>query len=135
MTGRKGFSFAGEKGKGGKVEKGGAHALSPFRLFAFSPAKLKPFRLLLILALALTFVVACSRGKEQTVDRAASAWDSGNYKLAAEEYENFLRQNTAGPQSLDARFKLANIYYFNLRRFEQARAHYAEFLSQDPANQ
>jgi len=78
--------------------------------------------------------VACKRSSGQAIERAASAWDSGDYQLAADEYEKFLRQQPEGPQALDARFKLANIYYFNLRRFEQARAHYTEFLSQDSSS-
>ena len=103
--------------------------------FLVSPRPRIAASALLIFTLALTLAVACGRGKEPTIERAAAAWDAGDYKLAAEEYEKFLRQNLEGPPSLEARFKLANIYYFNLRRLEQARAHYAELLSQDPANQ
>lgn len=90
------------------------------------------FRLFLLVA--LLFAVSCKRGTEHTIQQASDAWDSGDYKLAAEEYEHFIERNPSGEQSLDARFKLANIYYFNLHRYEQARAHYAALLYQDSSN-
>lgn len=66
--------------------------------------------------------------------RGAEAWDSGDYQGAAEEYEQYLERYPSNQQSLEARFQLANIYYLNLQRYEQARLHYREFLDQDPAN-
>ncbi|MGA9769205.1 MAG: tetratricopeptide repeat protein [Blastocatellia bacterium] len=78
--------------------------------------------------------MSCSRSTETTLQQASDAWDSGDYKLAAEEYEQFIERNPSGEQSLDARFKLANIYYFNLRRYDQARTHYAALLNQDSSN-
>jgi tetratricopeptide (TPR) repeat protein len=66
--------------------------------------------------------------------RGAEAWDSGDYQGAAEEYEQYLERYPSGQQSLEARFQLANIYYLNLQRYEQARLHYREFLDQDAAN-
>ncbi|HKY04735.1 MAG TPA: tetratricopeptide repeat protein, partial [Blastocatellia bacterium] len=65
---------------------------------------------------------------------ASEAWDSGDYKAAAEEYEDYLKLNPAGETALEARFQLANIYYLNLKSYEQARAHYREFLEQGPAH-
>ena len=82
----------------------------------------------------MLFAVSCKRSTGDTLQQAADAWDSGDYKLAAEEYERYIERNPSGEQSLDARFKLANIYHFNLRRYDQARAHYAALLNQDSAN-
>ncbi|HET9529852.1 MAG TPA: tetratricopeptide repeat protein, partial [Blastocatellia bacterium] len=76
---------------------------------------------------------ACQRSNEQSLHAATEAWDSGDYKVAAEEYEQYLSLNPGGEKSLEARFQLANIYYLNLKSYEQARAHYKEVLSQDPA--
>jgi tetratricopeptide (TPR) repeat protein len=84
-------------------------------------------------AIAL-LLAACSQSAKQSRERAAEAWDSGDYKLAAEEYERYLSQNPAGAQSLEARFQLANIYYFNLHDYEKARAQYSAFINQDPSN-
>lgn len=113
-----------EEGKRGKEKRGKSASL-----FSFSPLPL-----FLFLALLFAFAVSCKRSTENTPQRAAEAWDSGDYKLAADEYEQYIERNPAGEQSLDARFKLANIYYFNLRRYEQARAHYAALLYQDSSN-
>lgn len=79
--------------------------------------------------------VSCSpRDAEQSLTRAVQAWDSGDYKLAAEEYERFLGQYPNGDKTSEARFQLANIYYFKLRLFDQARSHYAAFLEQFPTH-
>src|SRR6185503_16293558 len=88
----------------------------------------------LIIALLAATGSACKRTAEHTLERASSAWDSGDYSVAAEEYERYLEQNPTGEQSLDTRFKLANTYYFNLHRLDQARAHYSELLNQDSTN-
>ena len=78
--------------------------------------------------------MACGRGATNTLGRAAAAWDAGDYAQSAEEYERYLYQYPTGEASLAARFKLANIYYLNLHRYDQARAHYQEFLRQDGAH-
>jgi tetratricopeptide (TPR) repeat protein len=111
-----------EKGKRGKGKRGKSDSLfSLFHLFFF-------------ITLLFAFAVSCKRSTEHTLQQASDAWDSGDYKLAAEEYEQYIERNPSGEQSLDARFKLANIYYFNLRRYEQARAHYAARLYHDSSN-
>jgi tetratricopeptide (TPR) repeat protein len=83
---------------------------------------------------ATLFNSGCTKDAEQGLKRGAEAWDSGDYQGAAEEYEQYLERYPSNQQSLEARFQLANIYYLNLQRYEQARLHYREFLDQDPAN-
>ena len=92
-------------------------------------------------AVALLFLLcvifaagACRRDAEQTLERAVEAWDSGDYKLAAEEYERYLYQRPTSEKAPDARFQLANIYYFKLKRYDQARAHYTALLQQNPSH-
>ncbi|HEY7547259.1 MAG TPA: tetratricopeptide repeat protein [Blastocatellia bacterium] len=88
-----------------------------------------------IVILAITIAaIALGRGEHEELRRALEAWDAGDYEAAAEEYEEFLRSEPSGAQSLDARFQLANIYYLNLSRYDQAIAHYKEFLSQDASH-
>jgi tetratricopeptide (TPR) repeat protein len=77
---------------------------------------------------------ACHRDADQTLARAVEAWDSGDYKSSAEEYERYLYQRPTGEKAADARFQLANIYYFKLRRYDQARAGYVTFLEQNPSH-
>ena len=71
----------------------------------------------MIVALSVALIAACKRDATGTLERATAAWDAGDYPQAAD--------------ALTARFKLANIYDLNLRRYDQARAHYQEFLRQD----
>ncbi|MFY9556692.1 MAG: tetratricopeptide repeat protein [Blastocatellia bacterium] len=81
------------------------------------------------------FVIACHRDAAQSLTRAVEAWDSENYKLAAEEYERYLYQYPTSEKASEARFELANIYYFKLRRYDRAVSHYAAFLEQNPSHQ
>jgi len=90
--------------------------------------------LVLVLITAI-FTGACHRDIEQSLTRAVEAWDSGDYKRAAEEYERYLYQRPTDAKSSDARFQLANIYYFKLQRYDQARVQYTSFLEQNPSHQ
>ncbi|HJQ70117.1 MAG TPA: tetratricopeptide repeat protein [Blastocatellia bacterium] len=92
------------------------------------------FFLLTTTLCAVTFHSGCNKGDEEALKRGAEAWDSGDYVGAAEEYEQYLKRYPSGQQSLEARFQLANIYYLNLQRYEEARQHYREFIEQDLAN-
>ncbi|HMG32394.1 MAG TPA: tetratricopeptide repeat protein [Blastocatellia bacterium] len=76
-----------------------------------------------------------SHGARSILEQAEDAWDSGDYKTSAQLFEKYLEQEPAGSRAADARYQLANIYYFNLHRFDQARAQYLAFLEQDPGNQ
>jgi tetratricopeptide (TPR) repeat protein len=98
-----------------------------------NPAKTRPVLLLATIALCL-LAAACARGSEQALKHAADAWDSGDYEGAAEEYERYLEQDPSGEGSPEARFQLANIYYLNLHRYDQARAHYSTFLNSAPSH-
>ncbi|HJZ66694.1 MAG TPA: tetratricopeptide repeat protein, partial [Blastocatellia bacterium] len=71
---------------------------------------------------------------EKSLTRAVEAWDAGDYKLAAEEYESYLYHYPTGEKAPDALFQLANIYYFKLRRYDQARDNYSAFLERYPSS-
>jgi tetratricopeptide (TPR) repeat protein len=102
----------------------------PVRRACFARGPLALFLLLTLAGAAPQFAAGCRRNTEHSLRAAAEAWDGGDYELAAEEYEQYLKRDPAGEQSLEARFQLANIYYYNLHRHDQARAHYREFLEQ-----
>jgi len=106
----------------------------PNRVLTFSPFSLSPFYFFALLIFLSLLIAAsgCKRNREQGLERAREAWDSGDYAIAAEEYERYIERNPTGGESLQARFQLANIYYLNLHRLDQARAHYSEFLKEDP---
>src|SRR2546425_7328402 len=102
----------------------------------FAPSLPRPVALSLLFCLMLVVILsgACHRDVEQSLGRAAEAWDSGDYKLAAEEYERYLEQDPTSEKASEARFQLANIYYFKLQRYDQARAHYSTFLERNPTH-
>lgn len=88
-----------------------------------------------IIAVALVFFFRPSRPHgDSLLESAAAAWTSEDHTLAAERYEQYLARDPEGEVSQRARFQLANIYLMNLRRYDQARAHYQEFLNQAPAH-
>lgn len=90
---------------------------------------------IIVICLALAaFAVGCKRDAKQSLRRAVEAWDSRDYKLAAEEYEHYLSLDPTSENAAEARFQLANIYYFNLHRYDQARAHYATFLNENSSH-
>ncbi|MEW6126651.1 MAG: tetratricopeptide repeat protein [Acidobacteriota bacterium] len=102
---------------------------------------LKSKKTLLVITLLLTlifssslFLTSCKRGIEESLKRANKAWDAEDYETAVEEYERYLAAYPTGEPAQDARFQLANIYYFHLKRYEQARAHYVEFINQSPSH-
>jgi tetratricopeptide (TPR) repeat protein len=86
---------------------------------------------LVCLILLAVLAAGCSRDVEQSLDRAVEAWDSGDYQLAADEYERYLEKDPDSEKAAEARFQLANIYYFKLRRYDQARANYTTFLERN----
>ncbi|SRR6266404_1639487 len=102
--------------------------------FAPSPPPSVALSLLFCLMLVVILTGACHRDVDQSLARAAEAWDSGNYKGAAEEYERYLEQDPTSEKASEARFQLANIYYFKLQRYDQARAQYSTFLERNPAH-
>jgi tetratricopeptide (TPR) repeat protein len=90
---------------------------------------------LILLCVLSSLLFGCSRDVEQSLERAVEAWDSGNYKLAAEEYERYLEKDPASDKAAEARFQLANIYYFKLQRYDQARSHYTIFLERNHSHE
>jgi tetratricopeptide (TPR) repeat protein len=94
-------------------------------------------RLSVLLALSLlvaTLSLGCRRNVEESLTRAVEAWDAGDYKMAAEEYERYLAEYPSGEKAPDAHFQLANIYYFKLQRYDQARAHYSSVVERSPGH-
>src|SRR5262245_2419456 len=90
-----------------------------------------------VILLALVLMLAgagsaCGRKVDESLTRAVEAWDAGDYKMAAEEYERYLAQYPAGDKAPDAHFQLANIYYFKFQRYDQARAHYSYVVERSP---
>jgi len=87
----------------------------------------------LIAGYCLLAAGSCKYSAEKTLKSASEEWSSGNYPKSAELYERYLEHAPLGEESVQARLRLANIYYLNLHRYEDARVQYREFLSQAPS--
>lgn len=89
--------------------------------------------LLSLLIGALIFgATGCKYSAEQTLQRASDAWDSGDYELSSQLYELYLNRPHDADKELDARFRLGNIYYLNLHKYDQALQQYQAFLGHAP---
>src|SRR5215472_7841203 len=73
---------------------------------------------------------ACRDNSEAALQRASDAWDNSDYDKAADLYEHYLERYPDGDTSLHVRFRIANIYFANLHRYDRAATHYREFLNQ-----
>ena len=91
-------------------------------------------RLIGLLLAGSLFISGCGRSTQSALEQATEAWDSGDYEVAAGEFERYLADNPTAADALAARFQLANIYYLNLHKHEQARIHYTAFLNQQPSH-
>ncbi len=89
------------------------------------------------LTLSFAFVLlaagfaSCGRHAE-LLERAQSARDSGDYALAAQCYEEFLKGHPHHSEAATARFGVANIYYYNLKSHERAIQHYIHLIEDFP---
>jgi tetratricopeptide (TPR) repeat protein len=101
-----------------------------FFLRTVRPALRASFAVVALLLAAGLLAGACGYNSESELQRAADAWDSGDYERSVALYEHYLEHRPDGETSLRARFKLANIYFANLHRYDRAAGHYREFLNQ-----
>ncbi len=83
-----------------------------------------------VVALILVFPGCGRRG--ELLDRAQAAWDTSDFPGAAERYEEFLKSNPHHDQSAMVRFRVANIYYHNLKSHEKAIQHYIHLIEDFP---
>ena len=86
---------------------------------------------LMILMVSFSFAFACARRGELT-EQAQLAWDRGDYQTASLKYEEFLKLNPHHDQVPTVRFKVANIYYYNLRQYERAIQQYIHLIEDYP---
>ena len=86
---------------------------------------------MLSLILSVTFAFACAR-RGELPEQAQVAWDRGDYQTAALKYEEFLKVNPHHDQVPTVRFKVANIYYYNLRQYDRAIQQYIHLIEDYP---
>jgi tetratricopeptide (TPR) repeat protein len=99
-------------------------------------------RLALILPIAMAIAVTVGLAgagcavRSGPLEKAQAAWDQGDYVQAANIYEQFIKDR--GPESskdqvvVSARFRLANIYFYNLKQYDRAIQHYIAIVEEAP---
>ncbi|MBO0723400.1 MAG: tetratricopeptide repeat protein [Blastocatellia bacterium] len=86
---------------------------------------------LCLLPFVFSFVIgSCSSGA--LLDQAQTAWDGGDYAMAAERYERFLKDNPRSEQAAYARFRVAMICYRDLKQYDRAIEHYIHLIDDFP---
>lgn len=88
------------------------------------------FSLLLFAFCLLTFLAACSR--QALLEKAQSAWDSGDYAAAADHYEEYLKRDPVGDKAAFARLQAATICRRDLKEYDRAIQHYLHFIEDFP---
>lgn len=89
-------------------------------------------QLICLACLFLLLAVGCRKRGAALLEQAQQAWDSNDYATAAARYEDFLRDTPRDPQAAQARFKVANIYLYNLKQHELAVQHYIHLIEDFP---
>jgi tetratricopeptide (TPR) repeat protein len=77
-----------------------------------------------------TLGISCSRGA--LLDSAQEAWDKADYAAAANDYEQFLKENPGSDKAEFARLRVATIYQRDLKRYDRAIEHYIHFIEEFP---
>jgi tetratricopeptide (TPR) repeat protein len=97
-------------------------------------AKLSRLRLLGIAALICLIVslAACRKGGTALLEQGQIAWDNSDFEGAAKRYEDYLKEDNRSAQAEMARFKLANLYLYNLKKYDLAIQHYIHLLEDFP---
>jgi tetratricopeptide (TPR) repeat protein len=87
----------------------------------------------LLICFLLVLLPACRKRGAALLEQAQIAWDAGDYVTAAARYEDFLRDNPRDEQAAIARFKAANIYFYNLHEYELAIQQYIHLIEDFPS--
>jgi len=97
------------------------------------PKEVKDGKRLYLYLLPLVFCLllsACS--PRALLDQAQAAWDGGDYAIAADRYERFLKDNPQSDQAAYARFRVAMICYRDLKQYDRAIEHYIHLIEDFP---
>ncbi|MGH9799155.1 MAG: tetratricopeptide repeat protein [Blastocatellia bacterium] len=78
----------------------------------------------------MIFQAGCS--SKAQLERAQSAWDSGDYAAAADLYEEFLKLNPQSDKIAVARLQAATVCRRDLKQYDRAIPHYLHFIEDFP---
>lgn len=96
-------------------------------------AKLWQRRAVILVMLGLAILApACRKRGAALLEQGQVAWDNSNFEVAAARYEDYLKEDIRSAQAETARFKLANLYLYNLKKYDLATQHYIHLLEDFP---
>ena len=75
---------------------------------------------------------ACRKRGAALLEQAQTAWDNSNFEIAAARYEDYLKEDIRSATAETARFKLASLYLYNLKKYDLATQHYIHLLEDFP---
>jgi tetratricopeptide (TPR) repeat protein len=87
---------------------------------------------ILLVLLSCAAGSACRKRGAALLEQAQASWDNSDYQRAAQRYEEFLQENANDQQAAAARFKVGNIYLYNLKNYELAIQHYIHLIEDFP---
>ena len=98
------------------------------------------------LVLPIAFTIAVVIGLSGTgcavrsgpLEKAQLAWDQGDYVQAANIYEQFIKdswsESSRDQAVVSVRFRLANVYFYNLKQYDRAIQHYIAIVEDAPGS-
>lgn len=101
------------------------------RVVAVKSLRVRVLWVVFMVCLAL-FTPACRKRGTALLEQAQTAWDNNSFEIAAARYEDYLKEDIRSAQAETARFKLANLYLFNLKKYDLAIQHYIHLLEDFP---
>ena len=98
--------------------------------------------LMLPIAMAIAVIVGLAGAgcavRSGPLEKAQAAWDQGDYVQAANIYEQFIKdrgsESSKDQVVVSARFRLANIYFYNLKQYDRAIQHYIAIVEDAPGS-
>jgi tetratricopeptide (TPR) repeat protein len=95
-------------------------------------ARLLQMRVTWVVLLLCITLPACRKRGAALLEQAQTAWDNSNFEIAAARYEDYLKEDIRSAKAETARFKLANLYLYNLKKYDLATQHYIHLLEDFP---
>ena len=104
----------------------------PFIAQKFSLSRLMRCLVCALLASSLVGTLACRKRGAALLEQGQAAWDNNEYETAAARYEEYLKEDAGAAQAETARFKLGNLYLYNLKKYNLAIQHYIHLIEDFP---
>lgn len=88
--------------------------------------------LLLTICFSLLVFLSACHSRDALLTQAQAAWDKEDWAMTVARYEEYLKDSSPSDQVAEVHFKVANVYYLNLKQYERAAEHYIRLLEDYP---